>query len=140
MVVVPRSTQLAEDFIWGRDRFLEEARILATLEGAPAVVRVYDFLEANGTAYMVMGLARGDTLDERLKRDGQLSPANAERLLERRHHLDDCPSIRKELAPAQPSFLERDGRDKAARGPVRKGQELVAERGVACWIRLLELL
>src|SRR5713226_7907099 len=30
--VVPRSTQLAEDFIWGRERFLEEARILATLE------------------------------------------------------------------------------------------------------------
>jgi hypothetical protein len=61
--VVPRSTQFAEDFIWGRERFLEEARILATLEGAPAVVRVYDFLEANGTAYMIMGLARGDTLE-----------------------------------------------------------------------------
>src|SRR5689334_12296182 len=30
-MVVPRSTQLAEDFIWGRERFLEEARILATL-------------------------------------------------------------------------------------------------------------
>ena len=42
-MVVPRSTQLAEDFIWGRDRFLEEARILATLEGVPAIVRVYDF-------------------------------------------------------------------------------------------------
>src|SRR5262249_16307549 len=41
-VVVPRSTQHAEDFIWGRDRFLEEARILATLEGVPAVVHVHD--------------------------------------------------------------------------------------------------
>lgn len=81
--VVPRSTQFAEDFIWGRERFLEEARILATLEGAPAVVRVYDFLEANGTAYMVMGLARGDTLDQRLKRDGKLAPEVIGRLLER---------------------------------------------------------
>ncbi len=81
--VVPRSTQLAEDFIWGRERFLEEARILATLEGAPAVVRVYDFLEANGTAYMVMGLARGDTLDQRLKRDGKLPPVVVEGMLER---------------------------------------------------------
>jgi serine/threonine protein kinase len=81
MTVVPRSTQLAEDFIWGRDRFLEEARILATLEGAPAVVRVYDFLEANGTAYMVMGLARGDTLEQRLKRNGQLPPPMVEQLL-----------------------------------------------------------
>src|SRR5215475_13092783 len=57
--VVPRSTETAEDFVWGRDRFVEEARILATLEDAPAVVRVYDFLEFNGTAYMVMGLVRG---------------------------------------------------------------------------------
>jgi serine/threonine protein kinase len=81
--VVPRSTQLAEDFIWGRERFLEEARILATLEGVPSIVRVYDFLEANGTAYMVMGLARGETLDQRLKRDKQLTPAVVERMLER---------------------------------------------------------
>ena len=81
--VVPRSTQLAEDFIWGRERFLEEARILATLEGVPSIVRVYDYLEANGTAYMVMGLARGETLDQRLKRDKQLAPAVIERMLER---------------------------------------------------------
>ena len=81
--VVPRSTQLAEDFIWGRERFLEEARILATLEGVPSIVRVYDYLEANGTAYMVMGLARGETLDQRLKRDKQLAPAVIERILER---------------------------------------------------------
>jgi len=81
--VVPRSTQLAEDFIWGRERFLEEARILATLEGVPSIVRVYDYLEANGTAYMVMGLARGETLDQRLKRDKQLAPAIVERMLER---------------------------------------------------------
>ena len=81
--VVPRSTQLAEDFIWGRERFLEEARILATLEGVPSIVRVYDYLEANGTAYMVMGLARGETLDQRLKRDKQLPPAVVERMIER---------------------------------------------------------
>src|SRR6267154_6197175 len=82
-MVVPRSTQLAEDFIWGRDRFLEEARILATLEGVPSIVRVYDFLEANGTAYMVMALARGETLEQRLKRDKQLPAAIIERLLDR---------------------------------------------------------
>ena len=82
-MVVPRSTRLAEDFVWGRDRFLEEARILASLEGAPAVVRVHDFLEANGTAYMIMGLVRGDTLEQRLKRDGQLSAPIIERMLDR---------------------------------------------------------
>ena len=81
--VVPRSTQLAEDFVWGRERFLDEARTLVTLESVPAVVRVYDYLEANGTAYMVMALARGETLEQRLKRDGSLPAPIVERLLDR---------------------------------------------------------
>ncbi|MBV8186071.1 MAG: protein kinase [Alphaproteobacteria bacterium] len=99
-MVVPRSTQLAADFVWGRERFLEEARTLATLEGAPAVVRVYDFLEANGTAYMVMGLVRGETLDERLKREGHLSPAVVGRVLGRL--LDGLEAVHKA------GFLHRD--------------------------------
>ena len=81
--VVPRSTQLADDFVWGRERFLEEARTLVTLEGVPAVVRVYDYLEGNGTAYMVMALARGETLEQRLKRDGPLPAPIIERLVNR---------------------------------------------------------
>jgi serine/threonine protein kinase len=79
--VVPRSTELADQFVWGRDRFLEEARTLARLDRAPAIVRVYDFLEANGTAYMVMALAEGETLDKRIHRDGHLSAAALEGLL-----------------------------------------------------------
>src|SRR5262249_16312542 len=82
-MVVPRSTKLAEDFVWGRQRFLEEARILATLSHVPAVVRVFNFLEDNGTAYMVMELARGETLDQRLQRNGKLSAAEIEPVLER---------------------------------------------------------
>src|SRR5882757_6046536 len=98
--VVPRSTQLAEDFIWGRERFLEEARILATLEGVPAVVRVYDFLEANGTAYMIMGLVRGDTLEQRLKRDKLLPAPIIEQMFERL--LDGLEEVHKA------GFLHRD--------------------------------
>src|SRR5882757_8166115 len=98
--VVPRSTQLAEDFVWGRERFLDEARTLVTLEGVPAVVRVYDYLEANGTAYMVMALARGDTLEQRLKRDGKLSPVIVRRMLERL--LDGLDAVHKT------GFLHRD--------------------------------
>ncbi|HEY6982251.1 protein kinase domain-containing protein [Reyranella sp.] len=99
-MVVPRSTQLAEDFVWGRERFLEEARILATLEAVPSIVRVYDFLEANGTAYMVMALARGDTLEQRLKQNGKLPSSIAERLLGRL--LDGLEEIHKA------GFLHRD--------------------------------
>lgn len=79
--VVPRSSEDSENFKWGRDRFLDEARTLVTLEGAPAVVRVYDFLEANGTAYMVMALVRGETLEQRVKREGALAAPIVERLM-----------------------------------------------------------
>ena len=65
--VLPRSTEVAEDFDWGRERFIEEGRTLATLHEAPAIVQVFDFLEENGTAYIVMELLRGETLEERIK-------------------------------------------------------------------------
>ena len=48
--VIPRSDDLAEQFAWGRSRFLEEANTLKKLEGTPSIVSVHDFLEANGTA------------------------------------------------------------------------------------------
>ena len=81
VAVLPRSAALAEEFTWGRERFLDEARTLAKLSRAPAIVRVHDFLEANGTAYMIMALAQGRTLDQRLKDDGPLPRPIVERLL-----------------------------------------------------------
>jgi hypothetical protein len=63
--VLPRSTRAAEDFTWGRERFVAEGRTLASLQDAPAIVRVFDFLEANGTAYSVMQLLHGETLEAR---------------------------------------------------------------------------
>ena len=80
-MVLPRSTEMAEEFVWGRDRFVEEARTLVKFDRAPAIVRVYDFLEAHGTAYMVMALLEGETLGQRLKREGHLASQAIERLL-----------------------------------------------------------
>jgi peptidoglycan hydrolase-like protein with peptidoglycan-binding domain len=79
--VVPRSTAAAADFLNGRERFLDEARTLARLDHFPAIVRVLEFLEANGTAYMVMALARGETLTAWLERAGRLEPYELDRLL-----------------------------------------------------------
>lgn len=81
LTVLPRSTQAADDFAWGRTRFLDEAQTLARLARAPAVVQVHDYLEANGTAYVVMQLVEGETLGSRWRRDGRLSPAAVERLV-----------------------------------------------------------
>lgn len=70
--VLPRSTEAADDFSWGRDRFVAEGRTLANLHDAPAIVKVFDFIEANGTSYMVMELVRGGTLEDRVKEKGPL--------------------------------------------------------------------
>jgi serine/threonine protein kinase/peptidoglycan hydrolase-like protein with peptidoglycan-binding domain len=80
ITVLPRSTKVADDFSWGRQRFVEEGRTLASLEHAPAIVQVFDFLEANGTAYIVMKLVPGDTLEGRIRK-GALSPAEIDRIL-----------------------------------------------------------
>jgi hypothetical protein len=79
--VLPRSTKMSDDFTWGRQRFVDEGRTLATLQRAPAIVRVFDFLEANGTAYIVMELVPGQTLEDRLKAVGKLGPAEVDRIL-----------------------------------------------------------
>jgi serine/threonine protein kinase len=79
--VMPRTTRLADDFGWGRERFVAEGRTLATLHRAPSIVHVFDFLEANGTAYIVMELLAGETLEDRLKRAGTLTPEEVDRLL-----------------------------------------------------------
>ncbi len=79
--VLPRSTEAADDFSWGRERFVAEGRTLASLHEAPAVVKVFDFVEANGTAYMVMELLRGETLERRVGESGPLSARQVDMLL-----------------------------------------------------------
>jgi hypothetical protein len=66
--VVPIATQRHEDYRWGLERFLQEARTLARFTH-PHIVRVNRYFEANGTAYMVMEYERGESLSALLKRE-----------------------------------------------------------------------
>ena len=79
--VLPRTTKMADDFGWGRDRFVTEGRTLASLHRATAIVHVFDYLEANGTAYIVMELLSGQTLEERITKNGKLSAEEVDRIL-----------------------------------------------------------
>ncbi|MPZ31855.1 MAG: protein kinase [Rhodospirillales bacterium] len=79
--VLPRTTKMADDFGWGRDRFVTEGRTLASLHRATAIVHVFDYLEANGTAYIVMELLSGETLEERITKNGKLSAEEVDRIL-----------------------------------------------------------
>ncbi len=66
---------LEDQFQYGLERFLEEARNLAQFENHPNIVTVRDYFRANGTAYMVMSYIEGLTLKDYLQRtvDGTLS-------------------------------------------------------------------
>ena len=79
--VLPRTTKMADDFGWGRDRFVTEGRTLASLHRATAIVHVFDYLEANGTAYIVMELLSGETLEDRIAKNGKLSSEEVDRIL-----------------------------------------------------------
>jgi tRNA A-37 threonylcarbamoyl transferase component Bud32/tetratricopeptide (TPR) repeat protein len=52
-------------------RFRREAALAAHLSH-PNIVQVYEFDVADGVAYLVMPLIQGETLDERLRREGPL--------------------------------------------------------------------
>jgi len=65
-LLTPNSSQSAEDFMWGKRRFLDESRTLATFRH-PNIVRVMRFFEANGSAYMVMEYVEGDSLPDWIK-------------------------------------------------------------------------
>ncbi len=79
MSVVPRTEHESEEFLKGRDRFLDEARTLAQFGDAPSIVRVLRFFEANGTAYIVMQYVAGQTLAQRIRSAGGALPAEEAR-------------------------------------------------------------
>jgi serine/threonine protein kinase len=66
-LVRSRAAQLEPPYNLGRTRFLEEARILARIQH-PNIVRVTDFFEVNGTAYIVMDYEEGESYTDLLRR------------------------------------------------------------------------
>jgi serine/threonine protein kinase len=64
--IVPASQETAETFSWGKRRFLDESRTLASFRH-PNIVRVMRFFEANGSAYMVMEFVEGAPLGDWIK-------------------------------------------------------------------------
>ena len=63
--VVPKSSDVTEEYEYGLERFLDEGRTLAKFKH-PNIVRVVRFLRANGTGYLVMDYEYGQTFHEYL--------------------------------------------------------------------------
>ncbi len=68
--VVPYTEQTKQEFEWGLDRFLEEARTLKKFSNHPGIVAVDTVFKDNGTAYLVMEFLDGVTFEEFLARRG----------------------------------------------------------------------
>lgn len=100
-----------ETFAWGLTRFLEEARILARFEH-PNIIAVRRFFEKNGTAYLVMDYCNGRPLDEIIKHDGPLSPAQLvlvlNPLLDGLEQIHNTNFLHRDIKPAN-LFIRSDG-------------------------------
>ena len=64
--IEPRSRGREEDFRWGLDQFLQEARMLAWFDH-PNLVRAHRVFEARGTAYLVTDHIKGRNLAKELE-------------------------------------------------------------------------
>ena len=111
--VQPRSERDSETFDLGRRSFINEARLLARFDH-PALVKVHQFWEENGTAYMVMPLYQGRTLKHWLKELGR--PPTEEELkdliaplLEALEHLHAENVFHRDVAPDNILLLD-DGK------------------------------
>ncbi|NOQ65467.1 MAG: SUMF1/EgtB/PvdO family nonheme iron enzyme [Methyloprofundus sp.] len=83
--VIARTEKSKEDYEWGLNAFLDEARMLAKFKH-PNIVTINRFFHANGTAYIVMDYAGERTLADVLK---EVNKLNEEEVLFILKHLID---------------------------------------------------
>jgi serine/threonine protein kinase len=78
--VHPVSGEHGDQYAWGLDRFIKEARTLARFKH-PNIVRVLTVFTDNNTAYMVMEYEQGRALHDVLKERGMLPEAEQRQLI-----------------------------------------------------------
>jgi len=68
--VMPFSGAQGENFTYGRQTFLEEAKTMAQFNGNPNIAGVQMYFEENGTAYFVMEYLDGCSFEDYIKEHG----------------------------------------------------------------------
>ena len=108
----PRTASVADDYRWGLDRFLGEARTLARLNHSQ-IVRVYRVIEAGGTAYLVMEYVDGRSLKDELKAMGRLDETRGRSLLDGLtaglQEVHGAGLLHRDIKPANVMLRSRDG-------------------------------
>ena len=110
--VVVSSSEHAEVFAWGLDRFIEEARAIHRFRHRN-VVRAHRYIEAHGTAYIVMEYVEGDSLAVLLEARGSLSVAAwrqwLDHLLDGLAHVHDQGYLHRDIKPSNIVIRSADG-------------------------------
>ncbi|MCH4192078.1 MAG: serine/threonine protein kinase [Butyrivibrio sp.] len=133
-MVVPFPGRAQKFFLEEKERFIEEARILAQFDKEPGIVSVKDYFEENGTAYIVMEYLEGRTLAQIMRESGgKLESEKVFQLMRpvirSMAEIHDKGIIHKDISPDNIMILE-DNRVKlidfgaAAKTSTADGQEL----------------
>ena len=107
----PADEAFSQDYRHGLVRFLDEARVLAKFK-SPNIVRVVRFLEANGTAYLVMeyeqGLSLGQLIRQQKQLDERTTRALAEALLRGLSEVHERGYLHRDIKPGN-IIVREDG-------------------------------
>ena len=74
MVTVSEQPGDADHYMQGIDKFIQEAQRMAGLDNIDGIVKVFDAFMENNTAYIVMEYLEGETIAQKLKKEGKLKP------------------------------------------------------------------
>jgi serine/threonine protein kinase len=109
--VQPKPGEAAESFQWGLQRFMDEAKTLASFRH-PNIVRVMRFFEANRTGYMVMEFVEGkplpDWIEPRRPLPQQTLQALIAPLLDGLEVIHKAGYLHRDIKPAN-IFMREDG-------------------------------
>ena len=132
-----------ENFEYGKEQFLAEAKTLAEFIGNDHIVRIYSYFEEYGTAYLAMEYIDGESLDKYLRRfGGRLTVGQANELLipvmEALDWVHSKGIVHRDIAPDN-IIVTKDGRAKlidfgAARystGEKSKSLDVILKHGFA---------
>lgn len=93
-----------EPFERAKNRFLQEAKTLSGLSDENAIVKILDYFEENGTAYIVMNFLQGISLDQYIRINGPMKWAEMlekiKPLLETLEHMHNRGVIHRDISPS----------------------------------------
>lgn len=99
-----------ESFEKAKKRFLQEAKILSGFNNETAIVKILDYFEENGTAYIVMNYLFGTPLDKYIQQHGAMPWREALQkfgpLIETLERVHNRGVIHRDISPANIMVLE----------------------------------